>query len=101
MKYYCKPHFPQNATKEKKEEIALTVKPIFNSTIYGSPNYGQLRKNAHPEIFAGGHNESEIGVFNNLHQIQRIKNLESQIDEYTRFGMEVGILMIDSGENQQ
>jgi hypothetical protein len=64
---------------------------------YGDPAYGQLHKSVDVKIFEGADNESEMGVFNNLYQPQRIKNFKSALDEYLRFGMEAGPILIDLG----
>ena len=37
-------------------------------------------------LFEGADNGSEIGVFNNIYHAQRIKNLESSLDEISDLG---------------
>jgi hypothetical protein len=73
----------------------LNIFPRFTSIKYGEPGYAQLYKNTSEVIFEGADNGSEIGVFNNIYQAQRINNLKSSLDEYLRFGLEAGIFLVD------
>lgn len=96
-RFHCQPEY-FNATKSSLKnddgDLPLNLLPRFTSMIYGDPGYAQLHKNIAYPIFEGGDNGSEIGVFNNLYQPQRIKNLKSSLDEYLRFGLEVGIFLV-------
>ena len=67
------------------------VKPVFNSTRYGDPDYCQLHLLCAPEITRGADDESEMGAFYHLHTPQRINNLRTRLNEYLRFGLEAGI----------
>jgi hypothetical protein len=44
------------------------------------------------EITRGADDESEMGVFHDLHQPQRAANLRARLDEYTPAGMEACII---------
>ena len=68
------------------------VEPVFNSTRYGTPAYGQLAGTCAPEITTGADDESEIGAFHDLYQPQRAANLRTRLDEYTPAGMDAGII---------
>lgn len=72
-----------------------SLKPRFTSTRYGDPSYAQLHKEVAVEIFEGADDGAEMGAFHSLYQPQRIRNLESSLDEYLRFGLEAGILLVD------
>ncbi len=80
------------------EESSLSssrIYPRFTSERYGDPGYAQLHKDIASEILEGGDNGAEMGAFNQLYQPQRISNLGSSLDEYLRFGVEAGILLVD------
>ena len=56
----------------------------------------KLHKDIGFEIFEGGDNGAEMGAFNHLYQAQRLKNLNSILDYYSPFGMQKGIVIMDS-----
>ena len=76
--------------KEKANE-SERVKPIFNSIRYGQPDYCQLSLRCATEIDRGADDESEMGVFHDLYSPQREATLRLLLDEYLRFGLELGI----------
>ena len=67
------------------------VRPAFTSLRYGDAGYCQLSKACAIEITTGADDQSEMGVFHNLHQPRREANLRAALDEYLRFGLEAGI----------
>lgn len=75
-----------------KASERVRVEPQFNSLRYGAATYCQLAQYCPDEITQGADDESEMGVFHNLYQPQRAKNLHSRLDEYTPAGAEVGII---------
>jgi hypothetical protein len=77
-------------------ETEVGLRPFFTSERYRDPGYAQLHKDIAPKIFEGGEDSSEMGAFHSLYQSQRIKNLESSLEEYLRFGLEAGLLMVDT-----
>lgn len=106
--YRCQPDLAiQEAitAMEKKQAGALTdaqresitngvyarIQPAFTSLRYGTPAYCQLRQLTPIEIRTGADDESEMGVFQQVHQPQRETNLHVRFDEYLRFGLEAGI----------
>ena len=98
-RYRCQPDYSSSTTPETTSPIIAStsewkIRPIFTSERYGEPGYAQLHKGTPPEIFEGGDNRAEIGVFNHLYQPQRISNLKSSINENIRLGLEVGIFLV-------
>jgi hypothetical protein len=87
---------PQEVTQAEidsaQERERLRVRPVFNSTRYGTPTYCQLAHACADEITRGADDESEMGVFHDLYQPQRAANLRARLDEYTPAGMEAGII---------
>jgi hypothetical protein len=70
----------------------LRVRPQFNSERYGTPAYCQLADDCADEIKRGADDESEMGVFHDLFQPQRMANLLARLEEFTPAGTEVGII---------
>jgi len=94
MPYHCQPNYPDGSLENIKNDIKLKVKPRFVSTLYGHSAYAQLHQSIAKEIFEGGDNESEIGVYNTLYQPQRLRNFIDSFDEYLRFGMQAGVFFV-------
>lgn len=74
------------------ELVRTRVKPCFTCRTYGKPEYMQLHDSCPVEIRAGGDDEAEMGVFHDLYQPQRQRNLRIRLNEYLRFGLEAGII---------
>jgi hypothetical protein len=74
------------------ESERLRVEPEFNSTRYGSAAYCQLADACACEIKRGADDQSEMGVFHDLYQPQRLSNLRTRLDEYTPAGMNAEII---------
>jgi hypothetical protein len=68
------------------------VRPKFNSTRYGHPSYCQLAEFCPEEITRGADDESEMGVFHELFQPQRVANLRTRLDEFTPAGTDARII---------
>ena len=66
--------------------------PVFTATLYGQPGYAQLAPGTPPEIASGARDGSEIGVFHDLRQPQRLANLPGTIAEYLRWGYEATVV---------
>lgn len=73
-------------------EIQLWLIPVFTETTFGKAAYLQLHKICPREISQGADDGSEMGVFHDLFQPQRLSNLTTRLDEYLRVGLEAGIL---------
>lgn len=92
-----------NLTSSEKSALAdkvfSQIKPDFSSLRYGHPGYAQLMLSCPIEIRGGGDDESEMGVFHDLFQLQRETNLRVRLEEYLRFGLEAGIFYTTLDEN--
>jgi hypothetical protein len=64
--------------------------PAFTSLRFGDPGYCQLADSA-GLLLTGADDNSEIGVFHDVYQPQRLSNLNTMIKDYLRFGMEAGV----------
>lgn len=83
QKYKCQP-----------EESKDNVTPSFTSTTYGDPGYAQMYRHADEKILEGADNGAEMGAFNSIYQPQRISDLRTALDEYLRFGLEAGVILV-------
>ena len=82
---------------EKKQALQgerVRVRPQFNSTRYGRPDYCQLALTCATEITRGASDESEMGVFHNLFQPQRAASLRARLVEFMPAGAEAGIIFV-------
>jgi hypothetical protein len=70
----------------------LRVEPQFDSVRYGTPTYCRLAVACAVEITTGADDESEMGVFHDLYQPQRIASLGQRLTEYTPAGTDAGII---------
>jgi hypothetical protein len=75
-------------------KIVKCLVPVFTSTDYGQPAYGQLHLVCPEQIRTGAEDGSEMGVFSHLKEPQREANLHAAIEEYLRFGLETGIFYV-------
>lgn len=80
--YRCQPAVPEDAQR---------VKPVFNSLRYGDADYCQLSWYCAVEIRQGAENDMEMGVFYHLYQPLCEYNLQTRLNEYLRFGLEIGV----------
>ena len=81
---------------EAEIEVATTrwLKPTFGATVYGRPDYAQLRTTAPVQIRTGAADGSEMGVFCRLKQPQREANLRLRLEEYLPIGLEPGLIYV-------
>ncbi len=70
---------------------AEELRPVFTSTRYGDPAYGQLDRRTPDDVWRGADDESEMGVFHHLRQPLREAYLTHRLQEYLRFGLEAGL----------
>jgi hypothetical protein len=82
------------AAQAISRQIVSRLIPTFTSTRYGDPAYGQLSLTCPAEIRTGAEDGSEMGAFSFLKQPQRTANLQSNLEEYLRFGLESGIFFV-------
>src|SRR6185503_3980750 len=95
-RYQCQPDLvTKGKTGDSKAAEETRVKPRFNSTRYGRPDYCQLADDCAPEITRGADDESEMGVFHDLYQPQRLANLRARLDEYSPAGMDAAIIFMN------
>jgi hypothetical protein len=95
-RYQCQPDLAaKGRTGEEKAGEETRVKPRFNGTRYGRPDYCQLADDCAEEITRGADDESEMGVFHDLYQPQRLANLRTRLDEFTPAGMDAAIIFLN------
>jgi hypothetical protein len=70
------------------------LQPVFTSTDYGHPGYGQLSLWCPSEIRQGGEGDTEMGAFHQLHQPQRQHNVRAALDEYLGVDFEAGVFYV-------
>ncbi len=83
------------AIEEARKTARNAVRPQFNSQRYGNPAYCQLAESCAMEIKQGADDESEMGVFHNLFQPQRLTNLRARVEEYIPARCDVGIILVN------
>ncbi|KAA8884202.1 hypothetical protein F3087_35215 [Nocardia colli] len=69
------------------------VRPLFTDLRYGTPGYAQLRTDCAPEIVRGADDESELGVWHDLYQPQRLANLTARLEQFTPAHTDVAVLI--------
>lgn len=80
VRFHCQP-----------ESDASLIRPRFVSTHFNDPAYCQLSAFGPCEIRQGADDEAEMGAFHDLYEPQRETHLRARLNEYLRFGLEVGI----------
>jgi len=94
LKQFAKTQGLDSASKltiEQRHRITARVQPVFTSSRYGEAAFSQLDRHCPDEIYKGGEDGAEMGVFYSLKQPQREQNLTIALNEYLRFGLEAGI----------
>ncbi len=81
-RYRCQP---------ERDADAARLRPVLTSARYADPGYCQLDRRTPAEIYRGADDESEMGVFHDLFQPQRESYLQGRLEDYLRFGLDVGI----------
>jgi hypothetical protein len=71
---------------------STTPRPVFTSTRYGHPAYGQLHHACAPSISAGAEDGAEMGAFHDLYQPQRLHNLIDRLAEFVPLGTEPAVI---------
>lgn len=74
------------------EADAAAQRPVLTSTRYGAPGYVQLDPRTPDAVWRGADDESEMGALHHLNQPLREAYLERRLEDYTRFGLEVGLV---------
>jgi hypothetical protein len=105
-RYECQPDLVEKAVAERAtaENLSpairtalltaerLRVEPEFDSLRYGTPTYCRLALICATEITTGADDESEMGVYHDLYQPQRIASLNQRLSEYTPAETDAGII---------
>jgi hypothetical protein len=97
QRYHCQPDLiisdlGGTVDENARDRESQRVRPRFDSLRYGEPEYCQLADDCAEEIRRGADDESEMGVFHDLFNPQRLANLRARLAEYTPAGMEAGVL---------
>jgi hypothetical protein len=94
--FRCQPALALAEVSDAAEQTRLRtrVQPVFTSTVYGQPGYGQLSQLCPAEITQGGEGDSEMGAFNSLHQPRRQRNLHAALDEYLGVDFASGVFYV-------
>ena len=94
-RHACQPDLAEAAAGPDEQDQRATrghVRPRFASRRYGNPDYCRLAGGCAEEIVRGADDESEMGVFHDLYEPQRLANLRARLDEYTPAGIDAGII---------
>ncbi|MCZ6676911.1 MAG: phage tail protein [Candidatus Poribacteria bacterium] len=81
-------------TPQEQIEVLKLLVPLFTSTQYGDPSYGQLHVNCPQQIRTGAEDDSEMGVFSLLKQTYREANLRPVLEEYLPLGLSAEIFYV-------
>lgn len=73
----------------------LRVVPQFTARHYGQPSYCQLAETCACEIKRGADDASEMRVFQDLFQPQRMANLRARLEQYTPADMDSGVILVN------
>jgi hypothetical protein len=104
-RYRCQPDLVEDAVRKTLAgadagEIAAEtareaerVRPRYTERNYGRPAYCQLAGYCADEIKRGADDASEMGVFHDLFEPQRIANLRARLDEFTPSAMDSGVIL--------
>jgi hypothetical protein len=69
------------------------VRPQFTARLFGTPGYCQLSRHGADEIARGADDASEMGVFHDLFQPQRLANLRARLNDFTPAGCDADVLL--------
>ena len=82
---------PRDSETPPRYECTSLV-PVFTDTNYSRAAYLQLYKTCPMEIREGADDGSEMGVFHDLFQPQRVSNLQTRLEEYLKVGLEAAVI---------
>jgi hypothetical protein len=75
----------------QQEEATARIEPYCTSPRYGDARYAQLSQRTSQAILRGADDGAEMGAFHDLFRPQRESNLRLRLQEYLRFGFDIGI----------
>jgi hypothetical protein len=81
-------------TAVEEARIRARLRPIFTSSAFGDPAFGQLALTCPSEIAAGAEQGAEMGAMSALGNPARVANLRDALDEYLPLGLEAGIIFV-------
>jgi hypothetical protein len=73
---------------------ARRVAPDFVSRRYGTPGYVRLIDNGPVEIARGASTGSQLGVFHDLFEPQRLDAVTIRLAEYAPLGTDPGVVLV-------
>jgi hypothetical protein len=108
-RYECQPDLVESAVEAQYLKGLITaaesdlvkarerrrVEPEFSATRYGKATYCQLADQCAVEISRGAEDRSEMGVFHDLYQPQRLDNLAARLGEFTPAGVDAGVIIVN------
>lgn len=99
-RFRCQPDLELDGVTDValRTAIAARMRPQFNATAYGEPDYAQLDRRTDPGIRLGAEDGSEMGAFCFLKQPHREENLLAVIPEYLPFGLQAGLFFINEAD---
>jgi hypothetical protein len=95
-RFRCQPDLalqPSSASTDPSPTLNR-VRPVFTSTRYGQPGYGQLAAVCPIEISHGGEGGGEMGAFWFLNATKREANLSAVLEEYLNVGLIPRVLCV-------
>ncbi|HXO40429.1 MAG TPA: hypothetical protein VN999_03205, partial [Thermoanaerobaculia bacterium] len=78
------------STRRRRRQL-LRLRPVFTSTAYGQPGYGQLGVHCAAELLTGTADGAEMGVFHGLWQPQRRAALAATLAEYLPWNLDASV----------
>lgn len=91
-RYQC---IPNDAQMQTCGGAARCLAPLFNSRMFGSPEYAQLAANCPTEVLTASEDGSEVGAFAGSQNTIRLSNLKTKLREF----MPVGLTAVAVGES--
>jgi len=80
---------PSDLDDKVRDLVKARAAPIFTSREYGKAAYAQLARICPREIKTGAEDGGEMGAFCHLQQPHRESNLNTALQEYLPFGLEI------------
>ena len=94
-RFRCQPDLAEAAVAQaQRARERRRVEPRFTSLRYGTPGYCQLAGDCAPEIVRGADDESELGVFHDLFQPQRLASLTARIEEFVPAAADAAVIFV-------
>jgi hypothetical protein len=94
-RYQCQPNAEEREISESFSGERRRVKPEFVSTRYGAPGYCQLADTCPREIKRGAEDRSELGVFHDLFEPQRLDMLVAAAADFAPVGTQSRVIFVD------